>query len=366
MSVPELPIVIEGEAGAMPHLYRADILDGVVEIGGEGTGTPVAAHVVLRGFEISGGDAAVRLHKVDNVWVDGNEMHSTGGGVAATTEHAGFVHITRNEIRDTQSWGEGIQLGKNSPNRIFHDSVVALNHIHDTQGALQGEGIDMKWRSNANWIVENVIHGTNYPSIKFEATDNRPLNVIERNVCWDSGDNVIQAEGGEAIVRNNVLASPVGNKLFDSSHNSGTLKKLYVTHNTMISKNGYGAGLWAWNGQQALVFANNAVYINDYSANTYAIAIGTGQAGGTIVGNTIFGKARNLSYGWVTGGGLTDFAGMGPTWATYAFTGDVSVLEPAAGGALAASADPAHVDDEDFFGAERTLPTEAGALVLPD
>ncbi len=352
------PIWIEAAPGAAPLLERADIDAGLVTVGTQGS-TPASRYVAIRGLELVGGDVALRVHKATQIWIDDMHMHDTGGGVVATTEHADNLHITRNHIHDTVSWGEGIKLGQTTPNRRVTESVVALNHIHDTTAATQGDGIDIKWQSHSNWIVGNIIHHTKYPCIIFLGTQGNPINVFERNVAYHSEDNVMQAEAGDALVLNNLLVGPAGNKVFDSSHNKSDLENLYVVHNTLWDEGGRGAGLYAWDGQPNLVFANNVIYVKTVSSGSFAIAYTDIYSGGTLSGNMILGPVKNGPTGYTTGIGLTDFVNV-PNWG-YTYDSPLD-FRPSPTGALIGSGDHGYAVGTDITGQARELPLEPGCF----
>lgn len=356
------PIVIAATSGATVTLTRADAAGPVVGIGGQGAQS-ASQYLVLRGMEITGGGVGVAIHKASQIWIDRCHIHDTGGaGIRVSTEDAERLHLTRNEIHDTTSFGEGIRLGDETLGSVTHHAVVALNHIHDTRAALEGDGVELQQNCYANWIAENVIHHTKYPAILFHGTGGQTVNTIERNVCYDSQDNVMQAEAGEAIVRNNVLVGPAGNKIFDSSHSESTLQNLTVVHNTMIAQGGYGAGLFAWNGQTGLVFANNAVYSRNWGAPTYAVAYRSGYAGGTLAGNVVLGNTPDVPGSLTQGAGLSDFAGVAG-W-SYTFS-SLEDLLPSAGSVLLGAADPSYPVTADISGTSRPSPADVGAIERP-
>jgi len=355
------PIRIETAPGATCLLVHTDLTSGLVLIGGTGSG-PSVSYLAMRGFGATGGDVAFRLRKCSNVWIDGCDIHHSGAGIYAVDENTSHLHITRNNIHDTLLYGEGVQLGRNYPNTITHDTVVALNHIHDTKASIQGDGIDMKWRSYRNWIVRNVVDHTRYPCIIFEGTQNQPVNVIEHNLCWDSADNIMQAQGGEATVRNNLLLGPCANKLFDSTHSSADLRNLVVTHNTLYGATPRGAGLFGWNGQANMVFANNAICIKQTTGNSYALALTAGSAGGTLAGNVISGDAHDVPSGFVFGGGIKDFVGIASF--SWLFAGDVLSLEPSPTSAFIGAGSQAFAESVDLLGLPRVGTLEAGCLDL--
>ncbi len=77
------------------------------------------------------------------------------------------------------------------------------NHIHNCRGD-QGDGIEVKQGSWGNLIAE------------------KPVNVIERNLCRRSTDSTMQVQG-EAIVRNNVLIGASGSGFASTDHQGQTL-----------------------------------------------------------------------------------------------------------------------------------------------
>lgn len=334
-------------------------------IGGGAGSAPIqtASYLTLRGFDISGGTSGVDIGRASRVWIDRCHIHRVGGqGILAAAFDTDRLYVTRCEINDTGGWGEGIALGNPSTGEFTHHSVIALNYIHDTRHSTEGDGIDLRWHCYANWIAENVIHRTKFPAILFHGTAGNTPNLIERNICWDTLDNVMQAEGGEAIVRNNLLMGPCVNKVFDSSHEASTLRDLVVVHNTMFAPAGYCVGLFAWNGQPNLVFANNAVYSRTFGPNGYAISYGVGQIGGILTGNVVVGSTLNLISGFTLGAGLSDFANV-TSW-DHVFD-DAADFRPAAASALSGSANPAFPVVYDLLDNVRVAPFDVGALEGP-
>lgn len=333
----------------------------IIALGDTGSGPAAQTrYVSFRGFEVTGAGAGIELGNAANVWVDRCHVHDVGGqGILAASNDTDHIYVTRCEIHDTSGFGEGIAFGSNSTGTITHDSVIALNSVHDTRATTEGDGIDLRWECHTNWIAENRVHHTRYPAIIFHGTGIHPSNLIEKNICWDTLDNVMQADGGNAIVRNNVLLGPCVNKVFDSTHHEATLRDLVVVHNTMIAQGGYCAGLFGWNGQPNLVFANNAVFSNPNGFTGYAIAVGDGHSGGALAGNVVVGYTPNVSSGFTTGNGLSDLANVNVWSYAYANLDDV---RPNPLGALVGAADPAWVTTYDLEGTPRTNPVEAGAL----
>ncbi len=294
------PIWIEAAAGATVIITRPDANQNVMNLG-VGTGN-VTEYVCIRGLEITGGSTGMKLYHCNNLWIDHCHIHDTGGvGIAANSEDTHHLFITANHIHDPGGTAEGMYLGANNSEHVMHHSIVALNHVHDCSGS-QGDGIEVKQGSYGNRIVENLVHDTQYPCIIAYGTDGNEVNIIERNICYNSGDNVIQVQG-EAIVRNNLAIN--GARAFSSHDHQGSSSNLTVVHNTFINT-GRAVNLSSWNGRTNMVFANNAVYSN----GSEAINFSNGASGVTIIGNVCLGEVIGASTGWITGNGLSDFNGL--------------------------------------------------------
>jgi hypothetical protein len=234
-------------------------------------------------------------------------------------------------------------LGGNNASVIMSESVIALNHIHDCRGD-QGDGIEVKQGSWGNLIAENHVHDTQYPCITVYGTAGKPINIIERNLCYNSGDSVMQVQG-EAIVRNNVLINGVGSGFASTDHQGKTLN-LQVLHNTIINS-GHAFRGGSWNGREGMVLANNVLYSRDANALHYA----NGNAGVLSAGNVVFGHGPKE--GCVRGRGIEDFPGL--TW-------DATKTDATpAPDARLDHADAAHLLKTDFQGKPRAKPT-SGAM----
>ncbi len=340
------PIWIAAQAGATPVLTRPDALQNAVNVGAGGG----ARYLVLEGLEITGGDTALKIYDAMNLWIDLCEIHHcAGAGIAANTVDTAFLYITRNEIHHTAGTAEGMYLGANNAAAVTHGSVVALNHVHDTAGT-QGDGIELKQGSWGNWIAENQVHDTQYPCILVYGTGGNPPNLIERNVCYRSGDNVMQVQG-EALVRNNLLVD--GAQGFQSHDHQGMSVDLVFVHNTIVNT-GRGANLQSWNARPGMVFANNAVY----SQGAESVRFGNGSLGVAIAGNVVLGPVVGASSGFSPGVGLSDFVDV--AW-------NASSLDatPTAAGALIGRADPSWLVPSDLSGAALVPPYEPGCLDGP-
>lgn len=331
------PIWIVGAPGAV--LTRPDTQQNTVNV-------DRARFLVLQGFEITGGDTAVKLYDCADLWFDRCHVHDCNGvAVAANSQDTARLWLTRNEIHDTAgSGGEGMYLGANDGQFITHHSVVAENHVYRCGGS-QGDGIELKQGSYANRIVANDVHDTNYPCILVYGTAGREPNVVERNVCYRSNDNVMQVQG-EAIVRNNLLCGGVIG--FESHDHQGQSRDLSVVHNTILT-DGRGASLQAWNGRPGMVFANNVVY----SSRGDALRFGSGDRGVTLSGNVVLGSTSGTGVTFLRGNGLADFAGA-------SFDGSARDVRPSVVSPLRGAADPAFATPDDLVGAARQAPFAAG------
>ena len=341
------PIWIAAMAGAKPVLTRSDAAQNTVNLGSGGA----ARYVALQGFEITGGDTALRLWDCRDVWIDRCHVHDCSGvGVEANSVDTARLHITRNEVHGTGGTGEGIYLGANNGAVVTHDSVVALNHVHHTGGS-QGDGIELKQGSFANRIVANLVHDTPYPGILVYGTGGLAVNVVERNTVHSSGDNTMQVQG-EALVQNNLLMAGLGTA-FSSGNHQGSVRDLTVVHNTMINV-GRAVNLSDWTGKPNVTFANNVCY----SQTGDAIRVNGGAAGVEFVGNVAFGPVVGVIGGYVSGTGLADFVDV--TWNAAKLD-----AHPAALGALVGTGDFLWAVPDDLSGAARVAPLEAGCYDGP-
>ena len=293
----EAPIWITAADGATVIITRPDAKQNLINIG---QGGPVA-FLCLRGLEFTGGSQGMRLGQCEDVWIDQCHIHHNDGpNLTANSGNTRRLFLTRNHLHHGGGVAEGMYLGANNGDHIMSESVIALNHVHDCRGE-QGDGIEVKQGSWGNLIAENHIHDTNYPCITVYGTAGKPVNIIERNLCYNSGDNVMQVQG-EAIVRNNVLINGAGAGFASTDHQGKTLN-LQVIHNTILnSAHAFRGG--SWNGREGMVLANNILYSRDANALNYA----NGNAGVITTGNVVFGDGPKD--GCVKGRGFEDFPGV--------------------------------------------------------
>jgi len=336
----EAPIWITAAEGATVIITRPDAKQNLINIG---QGGPVA-FLCLRGLEFTGGSHGVRLGQCEDVWIDQCHIHHNDGpNLTANSGNTRRLFLTRNHLHHGGGVAEGMYLGANNGDHIMSESVIALNHVHDCRGE-QGDGIEVKQGSWGNLIAENHIHDTNYPCITVYGTAGKPVNIIERNLCYNSGDNVMQVQG-EAIVRNNVLINGAGAGFASTDHQGKTLN-LQVIHNTILNAaHAFRGG--SWNGREGMVLANNILYSRDANALHYA----NGNAGVLSVGNVVFGDGPKD--GCVKGRGFEDFPGV-------TLDGSKHNATPASD-ARFESADAKYLLPTDFHGKPRTQ-TISGAI----
>ncbi len=295
----EAPIWIVAAKDAQVVITRPDNKQNVLNLG---QGGPVS-FLCLRGLEFTGGSHGLRLGQCRDVWVDQCHIHHTNEVcLSANSADTQRLYLTRNHIHHGGGHAEGMYLGGNNATHIMSHSVIAQNHIHDCRGD-QGDGIEVKQGSWGNLIAENHVHDTNYPCITVYGTNGQPVNIIERNLCYRSGDSVMQVQG-EAIVRNNVLIAGKNGGFRSTDHQGKTLN-LQVIHNTIINTSHAFAG-GSWNGREGMILANNVLYSRDANALHFA----NGNAGVTSAGNVVFGDGPKD--GCTKGRGLEDFRNL--TW----------------------------------------------------
>ena len=293
------PVWIVAKDGARVILTRPDERQNVLNAGQRG----VVSFLCLRGLEITGGSHGLRLGQCRDVWLDRCHIHHTGDVcLSANSAATSRLHITRNHIHHGAGHAEGMYLGSHEGKDVMSESVIALNHVHDCRGS-QGDGIEVKQGSWGNLIAENHVHDCNYPCITVYGTGGKKMNIIERNLCYNSADHVMQVQG-EAIVRNNVMINGAGAG-FASTDHAGKSLKLHVIHNTIINgTHAFRGG--SWNAREDMILANNILYSRDGNALHFA----GGSEGVTITGNVVVGDGPVA--GCVKGRGLQDFTGV--TW----------------------------------------------------
>lgn len=347
----EAPIwIVAADAEHPPVITRPDARQNVMNVGERSRTT----YLCFRGLEFTGGSTLIRFYDCHHLWLDRCHLHHAGHeGITTNTRDTSHLFITRNHFHDftrPNATGEAMYLGANHGKVVMSYSVIAENHVHDC-GGRQGDGIEVKQGSHHNWIVGNHVHDTNYPCIIAYGTNGEGVNMIEGNVCYRSGDNVLQVQG-EAIVRNNLLIS-AGGAGFASTDHQGRTRRLTFVHNTIISRR-RGANLSSWNDREGMVFANNVVYTDDGDALRFS----RGARGVTVAGNVVVGRVTGAGQGFVRGRGLDDLKSV--SW-----DGKKRDAVPRVDGPIAGSGDRRFFVPVDLTGRKRGERLVAGAYDLP-
>jgi hypothetical protein len=332
-----------------PVITRPDARQNVLNLG-ESSRTE---YLCLGGLELTGGSTLIRFYDCRNVWLDRCHLHHAGNeGITTNTRSTSHLFITRNHFHDFKSsgaTGEAMYLGAHDGKAVMSYSVIAGNHVHDCAGE-QGDGIELKQGSHHNWIVDNHVHDTKYPCIIAYGTGKNGINVIERNVCYRSGDNVLQVQG-EALVRNNLLVAGDGAG-FASTDHQGKSRDLVFVHNTIISRR-RGANLSSWNDRVGMIFANNIVV----TEGGEALRFPAGSKGVTLAGNVVVGRVSGATAGFVVGKGLEDFEDV--SW-----DGEKRLAVPRPGSAAFGAGNVSYRVDVDITGKQRGERVVSGAYSL--
>jgi hypothetical protein len=305
-------------------------------------------YVALIGFEIADGDRGIDVWDAQELWLDLN-LISRGGNtpIAADNASTQALFITRNQLDHAGGSGHGILLGTNDAMVTTTSSVVAQNHISHCRG-IDATGIWVRQGSSDNWIVENVVHDTDWPCILVAGAGMGPYNTIERNIAYESSDNVLEIQS-QAYVRNNLMMN--GNQGFSSHDDFDVVRDIEVVNNTIINT-GRAVNLDHWAGKPGVVFANNVCY----SQKAQSLRFANGSAGVTVEGNVVVGPTSGVTTGFIMGTGLNDFVDL--DW-----KGLRQDATPSAGSPIIDSGDPALMIADDLTGLPRDTTTdEAGAL----
>ena len=403
------PIVIRAAEGESVVLTRPNPSQNVINIIG-------ARHLIIRGLEITGGSAGIRIggtstedyigtsnvlqpHPGDQasfVTIEDSHIHHTGeAAVTANFDgdtNAGMI-FRRNEINNTGGTGEGFYLGSNNDAQgqttgVFRDGLIEFNYIHDLVGSTvtQGDGIEIKDGSYNNVIRHNVIHNTNYPGILVYGTDGQAPNIIEQNVVWNPGNHGIQV-AADAIVRNNIVFMNEDAVSHDPSnatdairiqpHQSATPGNLEILHNTIIS---HHSGIRVHPDPDdgtlsgSILIANNAIYAREDGTPDWAIRVPQSSSSQTTVvaGNAGVGTAciftpppnYPISGCTVEPEQFDPVGDVGDDLVNAGWPGTALDAFPAPGSALISAADPAYVTLEDFNGLPRGSTLDVGAYVF--
>jgi len=341
------PIVIRAKSGEHPLVHYIDTSQNIVNI-------VASTYLTLDGIEFSGGSRGIRFTGGSDITVQNCIVHDTAAN-AISANDSGYSYarfkFAHNEIYNTGATGEGFYLGCNLDDCRIHDSLVANNYIHDLNGPTitQGDGIEIKKGSYANIVQDNVIHGTGYPGITmYDVNGEGGINIIERNLVWNTNDNGIQVTA-DAIVRNNIVLGAAASAFASNNVQNGSAANLTIVNNTFLMPSGNGIKLNGVSG--SVVVANNAIY----APNGDAIAANGTLTQLTLSANAGVGSLNGVAAGFNAGGNLaTDFFG-----ATLTGAPPQNLLPK--GALLVGTANAALLPGEDFYANARGSQRDIGA-----
>lgn len=232
------PITVRASEGATVLFERPDATQNTINLDG-------ASHLHLIGIEITGGAAGIRINRaagqadeVIGIQIRDCHLHHLGG-VAITCNEPGTTYrrcvFSGNHIHDTSGHGEAFYLGGNQATAAFHDGRIEDNYIHHLDGPdiSQGDGIEIKDGSSGNRVIANVIHDTNYPGITVYGSGGGPVNRIERNIIWNTGDHGIQA-AADAVIRDNTVAMTGQVGIYSRDHQGALCGNLSISKNVVF------------------------------------------------------------------------------------------------------------------------------------
>lgn len=340
----QAPIVIRAADGAAPLIHRPNASQNIWDIDAE--------HLILRGLRFSGGSAGLRFLHAQHVTLEACEIFDTADVALRmndTSQNYAQNTIIDNHIHHTSGTGEGMYLGCNQNGCQLSETLIARNYIHHTNGpgVSQGDGIEIKEGSWGNTIRDNVIHDTAYPCIlTYSTAGNGPANIIDRNAMWACGDHGIQTSQ-DASITNNIILSAANSGIALQPHQAGAPTNLVIAHNTVFSS----SDALALRGAAGdVLIANNAAY----SGGASALLLKGDLSAVVVRANVGVGAINGPDGGLSAGDTDADFVDA------HAGAGVMNVF-PAAGGALIAAGDTAHVLDFDFNGTPRQGVADIGA-----
>jgi len=348
------PIIIRAAEGEKPLLTRpADNIDRHNNIE-----FIDCCYLVIRGLRFQGGSSGVRFIRGHHITFEKCEIFETGNN--ALTMNSGdcdsFI-IRRNHIHHTglsnsgPTEGEGMYIGVHNGAYITTNTLIEGNYIHHLRSTSNGgnDGIEIKFRSYANTIRDNVIHDTNigrkYPGI-FVYGGGKGVNVVEGNVIFNAGEGIQVVS--DAIIRNNIIFNCSVTGITAAPHAAvPNVRNVKIVNNTIV---GHPKGiLIRWKRANDMVFANNAVYCPG------AIAIdAAGLSNSTFSTNYVQGRLVNVT---VDSSRFCDGRAV-----SEALTGpDKKNYWPKPGSVLINHANPAFVPEIDFNHTVRKPPFDVGA-----
>ncbi len=338
------PVVIMGADGeSRPLITRPASASAQNTINIEG-----ATYLTIKDLEITsnGGDGVNLNSNPSYITLEDLDIHDVTVGINFKSS---MHHITVrgnhiHRIGKDGATGEGMYVGCNYAQCAVTDSLIEGNWIHDTMGASQGDGIEIKRGSHSNIIRDNVIYDTNWPCILLYGTEGNPRNVVEGNVMWNCGDSGIQA-AADAVIRNNIILDSPDNGFNSQDHQGVTPNNLEFVHNTVVGGNPC-IRLNNWSNKQGLSFANNAIYCESGNFKISGLN-GVAVSGNVISPVTLLFPSEGYTVGRSVLLDMVDAAGLD--------------VYPRSESTLIDAGDASYVTEVDFNGTLRTGSPEAGA-----
>jgi hypothetical protein len=336
----EAPIRIRGDGADNTFLVRPSTDHNILDIGGQ--------HFEVRDLDLAGGSRGIRLEfDTSQATFTGLKVHGTADGTFSANQPGRTftaITISHSEFYDTSGYGEGLYLGCNNDGCEFSDSTIEFNYIHDTvstQGAEQGDGIDLKGGAFGNIIRHNVFRNTWGLAVLAYGNGGRAQNIIDANVMLDCGGGLQVT--ADAVVSNNVIIYERGryseSGLIASPSNQGVPDNLQFLHNTVVrtgKRSGgrcFSARNWRPSARR-MVVANNAIFCPGGDALYMA---GDSYRNAVVTANAIDG-ATNVPAGTFATGPWQRQLQHPPSGNAF----------PRAGSALIGAADPDHLTETDF------------------
>lgn len=343
------PIVIKGADGeALPVITRPSSasLQNTINIDGS------ARYLTIKGLEIigNGGDGINMSGGLSFITLEDLVIHDVDVGInfRSSMDH---ITVRKNHIYNTGrdgGTGEGMYVGCNDRTCIVRDSTIENNWIHDVlPGTTQGDGIEVKVGSFGNIIRDNVIYNRSYPGILVYGTGVNPVNIVERNVVWNSLEGISVLS--DVIVRNNIVFNSDCGLCIYNHVQVPQRKNITAVNNTLYNNN---SGVYfRWSGSN-LILANNAIYSPGKTAIDSGGAISS--TGGAVATNYVEGAMS----GDATGGGRFFNGGTSASAFVNPAGND---FWPKTGSPLIGAANASYIVSSDFNGTTRTNPFDVGA-----
>jgi len=335
---PAQPIIVRAAPGARPV---------ITNVAGQNVLELVGSYFSFSGFELTGGDDAVRI-SADHATLADLQVHALGdGGITCTRngQNCSNLVLDRIEAYDIAGDGNALLLGCSDGTCIIADSTIEGCYLHDLTGA-SGDGV-LAFGSGLA-IRDNVTVNTNAPGIRVSGFASGNRHVIERNLVWNTAmDNGIQIEG-QAIVRDNIVLGAAGDGIESTPIDFAT-NDAEIVHNTVVCGAAGGAEalhVFGWDTSSGQIAANNALYC----PSGMAIDANGGAPGALFTANVVVGGA-NVATGVITGVSIAADLGDPTTAAVY----------PPAGSALIDAGDSTHSVAYDFNDLPRDTHPDVGA-----